>query len=151
MDVIAGLMQKDLEVTHDGIGPLPALPHTTRSRDLDPAFTCCPHTMVDVNAKRKLGYVVRGLSTLIVIARYMYKPIFYMEDIYLNKLLLMGEKISAKSFTEHTSLSLSRQVYSTMLAVYMLAYNRDYTHYYKWVHYSVTYSDHVIAFKAQYC
>ena len=62
MDVIAGLMQEDLEVTNDGIGPLPAFPDTPWSRDFDPAFTCCPHTMVDVNAKRKLGCAHKGIK-----------------------------------------------------------------------------------------
>ena len=55
VDVVAGLVQEDLEVTDDGVGPLPAMPHATRLGDLDPSLTGCPDTMVDVDPKRKLG------------------------------------------------------------------------------------------------
>ena len=55
VDVIAGLVQEDLEVADDGIGPLPATPHTARLGDLDPPLTGRPDTVVDVNPERKLG------------------------------------------------------------------------------------------------
>jgi len=56
VDVIAGLVQEDLEVTDNGVGPLPATPHATRLGDLDPSLTGCPDTMVDVDPKWKLGW-----------------------------------------------------------------------------------------------
>ena len=57
VDVIAGLVQEDLEVTHNCVGPLPASPHTTGFRDLDPTLACCSNTMVDVDAKWKFGWL----------------------------------------------------------------------------------------------
>ena len=54
--VIARLVEEDLEVTDDGIGPLPALAHTPRLRDLDPALTGRPHSMMDIYPKRELGW-----------------------------------------------------------------------------------------------
>ena len=57
MDVIARLMQEDLEVTHNGIGSLPPSPNTTRLGHLDPPLTSRTHTMVHIYAKWKLGYM----------------------------------------------------------------------------------------------
>ena len=54
---MAGLMQEHFEVADDGVGSLPALAHTTRLGDLDPALTGCTNTVVDVNAKWQLGCV----------------------------------------------------------------------------------------------
>ena len=53
--VMARLMKEDLEVTHYGVGPLPAFTDTSRLRDLYPSFTGCSYTVVYVYAKWELS------------------------------------------------------------------------------------------------
>ena len=60
VDVVAGLVQKHLEVTDDGVGPLPAPPHATGLGGLDPALARSANAMVDVNARGELGCRERG-------------------------------------------------------------------------------------------
>ena len=55
VNIVAGLMEEDFEVADDGKGSLPSLPHSARFGFLDPTFTRCSHTVVDINAKRKLS------------------------------------------------------------------------------------------------
>ena len=54
--IMAGLVEEDFEVTHDGIGPLPAFPDPARLGDLDPALTGSAHPVVHIYAKRELGW-----------------------------------------------------------------------------------------------
>ena len=64
VNVITGLVKEDLEVTDNSIGSLPAFSHSARLRNLDPAFTSCSHTVVDVNTKWELSCVSMTLCEL---------------------------------------------------------------------------------------
>lgn len=54
--VMTRLMEEDLEVADNGISSLPTLADSTWFGDLDPALTGSAHTMVDIYAKRELGW-----------------------------------------------------------------------------------------------
>ena len=56
MYVVAWLVKEDLEVAHDGVGSLPTAPDSAQFRDLDPSLARSPHSMVDIDTKRQLGW-----------------------------------------------------------------------------------------------
>ena len=55
MNIVAGIVKKHLEVAHDGVGPGPAASHSARLGDLDPSLTRGAHTVMNIDAKWKLG------------------------------------------------------------------------------------------------
>ena len=55
VDIITGFMKKHFEITHNGVGPLPAPPYSAWLGDLYPTLTSSAHAVVDINAKWELG------------------------------------------------------------------------------------------------
>ncbi len=55
MDVTAGIMEEDLEVTHNSIPSLPTTFDSAQFRNLDPALTRSTNPMMDVYPKRESG------------------------------------------------------------------------------------------------
>ena len=55
VDVVARLVEEDLEVADDGVGSLPATPDSARLRDLDPPLAGSAHTMMDVDTEWQFG------------------------------------------------------------------------------------------------
>lgn len=61
VDVSGRLMQEELKVTDNGVGPIPALLHPAWSRNVDPALASCPHSVVDVNTEWQFRWRRKGM------------------------------------------------------------------------------------------
>ncbi len=73
MDVVAGLVQEDLEVADNGVGPLPAPPNSAHFGDLDPTLARRPNAMMDVDAKGQFGWIGREDVTTAQVRMYQKK------------------------------------------------------------------------------